>query len=495
VLFDPVYPILIRDERSKAKKNNEKAASQGIVVSGNATRLEKDRRSKVEYSNTSSVLLDDDGTVLVRYYVLRTKGDSKADWELMANYIQHDHAITITRNGQRQGTMRREVFNRVGLMSIGKAIIGQVDCDGLTKAAKKELFSTTRDRTKQGELAQRLEHRVRNAILGDETLKALDRERKAQALARQSESEAKKINDWLRNAISSLKLGVMPTFEKLTSNNPDYPVLGKQPLLDEAISKPGNGTPSNEALLSDPPAVPTTLRVLNPTLRVPVGGAAVVRLAMDAPDDYISPDQGIGLGSFSTTFTKGQDLFRLTSYSAVRRGVLTATVAVEKGVPAGEHGRAVFLVTRPDGLPLLAEADIDTVEPPQQRVREAGKKEGPEPGPNVIGVDRDGWLELGQNDETISRIEDDPSTGITTIYVYKEYPKLMERLRRERVPEELQVQYQSKFVAAMALATWLQDRDQRDSDPKPDQAITDAEMRRSAELFLFAQYVATDPAT
>ncbi len=495
VLFDPVYPILIRDERVKAKKNNERSALNGIVVSGNATRLEEDRRSKVEYSNTSSVLLDDDGAVLVRYYVLRSKGDSKADWELMANYIQHDLAITITRNGQRQGTMRRDIFNRVGLMSIGKTIIGQVNCDGLTKAAKKELFSTTRDRTKQGELAQRLEHRVRNAILGDETLKALDRERKAQALARQSESEAKKINDWLKNAISSLKQGVTPTFEKLTSNNPDYPVLGKQPLLDEAVSKPGAGTSQDEVLLTDPPAVPTTLRVLNPTLRVPAGGAAVVRLAMDAPDDYISPDPGTGLGVFSTTFTKGADLFCLTSYSAVRRGVLTATVAVEKGVPPGENGRAVFLVTRPDGLPLLAEADIETIEPPQQRVREVGKKEGPEPGPNVIGVDREGWLELGQNEVTISRSEDDPSTGITTIYVFKEYPKLMERLRRERVPEEQQVHYQSKFVAAMALATWLQDRDQREADPKADRDVLDAEMRRSAELFLFSEYVATDSAT
>lgn len=494
VLFDPTYPILLRDERPKARKNNERAALQGVVIAGNATRLEEDKRSKVEYSNARSVLLEEDGSVLVRYYVLKSKGDPKADWETMANYVQHDIAITYTRNGQRQGSLRRDIFNRVGLVSMGKAIIGQVDCDGLTKAAKKELFSATRDRTKQGELPQRLEQRVRAAIVSDDQLRALDRERKAQALAKQSEIESKKINDWLRNAINSIRQGKAPTFEKLTSSNPDYPILGKQPLLDEATVKPGNETPTDDVTLTDPPPVPTTLRVLNPMVRVPIGGAAVVRLAMDAPDDYISPDPGTGQGRFQATFTKGRDLFHLTSFSAVRRGILTATVSVDKGVPAGENGRAVFLVTRPDDLPLLAEADIVTVEPPQQRVREVGKKEGPEPGPNVIPVDRNGWLELGQSETTITQIEDDPSKGITTIYVFKEFPKLMERLRREKMPEENQIQYQTKFVAAMALAAWLQDRDQREMEERLDQAVLDQEMRRSAELFLFSQFVPAEVA-
>jgi hypothetical protein len=426
--------------------------------------------------------------------VLKSKGDSKADWETMANYIQHDLAITITRNGQRQGSMRRDIFNRVGLVSIGKSIIAQVDCDGLTKAAKKELFSATRDPTKQGELYQRLEQRVRAAIVGDETLRALDGERKAQALARQSETESKKINDWLRKAITSLTHGKLPTFEKLNSTNPDYPIFGKQPLLDEASAKPGSGSPDQDAPLTEPPDVPTSLKVLNPMVRVPVGGTAVVRLAMDAPDDYVSPDPGAGIGEFSTTFTKGRDLFELTSYSAVRRGVLTATIAVDKGVPAGEKGRAVFLITRPEDLPLLAEADIVTVDPPRQRVRESGKKEGPEPGPNVIAVDRENWLGgFGQSESTITQIEDDPSKETTTIYVFKEYPKLMDRLRREKVPEEQQVHYQSKFVAAMALAAWLQDRDQKEEEAQLDQTMLDREMRRSAELFLFSEYLAGDP--
>ncbi len=47
-------------------------------------------------------------------------------------------------------------------------------------------------------------------------------------------------------------------------------------------------------------------------------------------------------------------------------------------------------------------------------------------------------------------------TQVTTIYVYQEYPRPMDRLARARVSEEDQVKYQPKFVAAMALSAWLQ---------------------------------------
>lgn len=495
-LFDPTYPILARDERAKAlnaKDGKERErALKGLVINGNATRLADDKRHNVEYDNTHAVQLSEgNGTALIRYWALNDSGDPKKDWERMANYVPHEQAVTITLNGQRQGTMRRDIFNRLGLMSLGKALIVQTDCDQVSKHAKRQLFSATRDRMKDSTVARELENGIRQALMSDAELRALDKGRKNRALARQSASEAERINRLLKDAIGSLKQGLQQAFRKLTSTNTEYQLLGDQPLLDESTGENDPSPPPGpETELTEPPLHPTDLRILNPTIRVPSGGAGVVRLMLDAPDDYISPDPSVSVGTLTAHFSKGGSSFRLTGHSALRRGVVRATIAAAKGIPAGEQGRIIFAVTRPDDLPLLGEADVVTVEPPKPRAKPVGQKQGQEQAPNVIPVDREGWVALGLSEEAIARVEED--NGEAKIYVFKQYPPLMTRLNREQVPDEYVVDYQSKFVAAMALAAWLQYDAQRDSQDRSDQDVLDAELRRTAEVYMFAQSVARE---
>ncbi len=507
-LFDPIYPILIRDERPAAIKANPKNALDGFVASGNATRLAEDKRDNIDYDNAHSDQLQDRsqsqdyGRITVRYFILKDAGDKKKNWERINNYVPPDLPVTITLNGQRQGTMRRDTFAKLGLLSMSNALIVQVDCDNLSREAKWRLFSATRDRIKDTPIAKELEAAIRRALGSDSRLRALDRERKEKALSRQSASEAKKIQEWLNCEINSLKQGAQEIFRKVISTNTEYQLLDDQPLLDETPAD-GDGddtpTPLADASLTDPPAVPTDLRVLNPLVKVPVGGSGVVRLVMDAPDDYISPDRGTGAGAgtLQTKFSKGGDLFRLTGYSAVRRGVIRATISADKGAPVGERGRVIFAVTRPDDIPLFKEADIVAVETRQARAKPAGKKAaGPEAGPDVRAIDREGWLNgLNLSEEIIAQVENDPTKNQVTIYVYKEYPPLMARLRRERVSEENLVNHQSKFVAAMALAAWLQHQEQKEREDPSDQNDLDMELRRAAEVFMFTQSVANEIVT
>ena len=493
-LFDPIYPILIRDERQRAIKEDQKRALNGIVVSGNATRLIENKRKKVEYDNKFTMTLDAEGAALVRYFLIQDEGDAQRNWEVMENYIPRNLAVTITLNGQRQGTMRRDIFDKMGLMSIGRMLIVHVDCDGLSKRAKKELFSTTRDRIKDSPITKKLEQRIVHGLASDTQLRTLDRVRKEHALARQSEAEAKKIQEWLKDAINSLRAGLKQVFRKVISTDTEYQILGDQPLLDEVTEAPNpTGSPTEASQITEPPEIPTTLQVLNPTARIPVNGTGVVRLALNAPDEYVSPEPVAGTGRFTAQFTKGGALFEMTSYSALRGGVMRVTISANKGTPVGETGKVIFAVTRPDSLPLLAEAEVTTVDVPKARAKPAGTSTGQEQGPQVRPVDRQGWHELGLTDNVVTKVEYNPTDQTTTIYVFQEYPRLMNALQRKRVTPESLVRYQTKFVAAMALAAWLQHEEMKNLDSAPDQDARDAEIARATEVFLLTQFVTNDP--
>lgn len=492
-LFDPVYPILIRDERDKALREDRKRALDGIVVSGNATRLAEDKRNMVDYDDSARVELGDAGWALVRYWLLNDAGDRKKNWERMAGYIEPEHAVTITLNGQRQGTMRRDLLNKLALAGVGKEIIIHADCDRLSKRAKWELFSTTRDRIRTDRpLAAELERGIRDAIGSDQTLRAKDRERKERAFARQSVQDAEKIRTWLKGAITTLRSGLREVFRKVISTNTEYQILGDQPLFDETGTVDRPGVPPIDIATLDPAAEPTFLGTINPTVRVPVGGTGVVRLSLDAPDDYISPDGG--RGTFEHRITRGAELFQVKQYSALRGGIMRATIQAAPGIPVGAEGQVIFVVTPPNGAPLLTKATIVAVESPKPRAKPAGNRPGPEPGPDVRPYDRAGWLELGNPEDLVAQVEEDPATGATTIHIYKEYPALMDQLRRARVEPEAMAHHQAKFVASMALAAWLQNEEVKKLEPTPAEEALQAELRRAADVFVFSQFLTKDAA-
>ena len=396
-----------------------------------------------------------------------------------------DQAVAVTHHGQRQGSFRRELFEKLGLMTLAKFLIVQVDCDGLSWRAKRELFSSTRDRLKDSPLARMLREAVGEALLSDKVLSDLDRERKEAVLARKSQSQAKRIQKLLEKHIASLRQGQAAVFRKVVSSNTELPILGDQPLLDEA--PPAAPDDRLERAHVEYEGDPTTLTVLNPTVQVRAGGKAVVRLALDAPDDYITA-AGSGRGKFTPMVTKGSDLFRVVGSSDLRDGVMRCTVSADSARP-GDRGRIVFTVSRPEALPLLAEAEMVAIEPPQPRVKLAGKAAGPERGPNVVPVTKDEWGLFGFDEKTVARVEENsPKAGMTTVYVNQDYPQLIAKLLAEKKGLDKIDPFKEKFIAAMALHAWLQS-EQQDPDQAVPPEVLHAELRRSAEMFLFAQFV------
>jgi hypothetical protein len=254
--------------------------------------------------------------------------------------------------------------------------------------------------------------------------------------------------------------------------------MGNQPLLDES---PPDG--KDEAEDEDTAAVeftgdPTFLRVLNSPVRVPSGGRAVVRLQLDAPDDYFSP----GKGDFIPMVSRGGEIFRAEGFSSLRNGLMRCTVSA-KGGTAGDRGRMLFTVTRKGLQPLIDEAELEVVEPSQKRAKPAGKVPGKERGPTVVPVHRNQWGTFSFTEHTVAKLTpntNDPS--MVTVYVNWDYPALNDKLLGEKKFDgEVADSHKVRFMASMALLAWLQHQEGID--------VQEAELRRAANMYLFSTFM------
>ena len=495
ILYDPVMPFLLRDERPKSVESNESNSLRGMVMPGTATKLmdlqkKKRKRSaeeangaeldeKITYGNTYLGRLSTGGAVTIRYWVLGDTGKYKRDWQPTRPYAMPEQAVTVTLNGQRHMAYPRAVIERAGYMTLSKAMLVHVETDGLTWHEKRELFSTTRDRLKESTVTDELRQQLDTTLRSDSALAEEDRRRKSRALARSSREQAERIRAKLAKAIAALRKGSVQKYRAIMSTNPELPLYADQPLVDPPDRQDGGSDHGTESAGDvEYEGAPTFVKVLNAPIKVPAGGRAVVRLALDAADGWFSAKQGL----FMPILSKGVGSFSVLGYSDVQGGRMRCTISAASA-SEGDKGRIVFTVIPPDGsLPLMDEADLEATERPQKRVKLAEKDEGKaKGGPNVEQITRDEWPLFNFDEETVARVEGDHTDpSILTIYVNVDYPPMIAALmaRHRADPAQLDA-YKEGYCAHMAFLAWLQNQQEQTTE------INQAEMRRAAQAWTF----------
>jgi hypothetical protein len=496
-LVDPVLPLLVREERPKYIKQNPKNAD-GIVVLGNAARLsdlasrkkhkalsdddtgeeEKEAREVgVVHNSRFHAQLPTGGWVEVRYWVMGQPKKYKKGWEPARNYVMPEQAITLSHNGQRHAIWGRELFETIGYSALGKSIVALVDADALDWTEKRRLFATTRDQLRRTDIAQALRKEVDNALRQDDYLRGEEKRRRERALSHESKEQAERIQQLLEKAITGYQEGNVELFRAVMSSNQRLPLYENQPLADP---EPPVSDPQERPELQDFTGDPTYVRVLNAPVHVPAGGRAVVRVQINAPDDYFDRT---GAGEFLPLITKGSDVFRLDGYSSLRNGVMRCTVSHEGGAP-GDRGRIIFTITRGEALPISQDAELIADEPPRKRVKSIGTGRGKEQAPPVKPCHREQWDDIGDFDETVvARLVPEPSDPeLFTIWVNWNYGPLDDKLLKERkLDEELANGFKERFVASMGFLAWLQ--------KQAGNVINNDELRRAAQVHLFSTFM------
>lgn len=270
-MFDAVLPFTITGEResdlTKGKKENR-------IVLGNNRRLTLgggDEKELTQYKRDATLTFRD-GKVTLYYWVLTIEGEKP--WDRIKNYTQASQPIIITFNGQKQGHLLNSIIkSELKLPFLEKYLVVQIECDQLDNESKRQLFSSTRENTRDTSIKKELEKLVVDTLDADDELKRLDKERRdrylqkdeTEAMDRLKKRLASRINHFLKATGGGKGVKATETGETVkTKKQPPIPV-------------------------SDPP---TFLEITTPDKKeVVIGKTFTVKFKTDAhPNLFSNPD-------------------------------------------------------------------------------------------------------------------------------------------------------------------------------------------------------------
>jgi hypothetical protein len=373
-LFDPPLPMQIRDRRAQQYKE---VANQGGEVRRVITGLRHllGLEGRCRYSEERRLSLGpDDGAVLLRYWVFSDEVDDPDA------YVRADQALTLTLNGQRQGTRSRQWVKReLNLHYLFNRVVIQVDCDGLTSGAKRQVFAATRESHAESKLTQRIMDRVCEELREDDELYALDEQRRERALSRATETVSERVKQLLARRIASV-----------------LPGQGRDEQAGKGRKKrkrKGGRRPPREYDDSAMLDTPDVLRILTTPVEIDAGHTASMRVHLNGKNGFLPRYRE------SLKIVVGPSLMeyvRVRSVGSLLGGEIRVVLEADDSAPRSADRLSVALVIEELAVVLSDHAEIRVTEPTPEELEEG---RGGQPDVDVTWVGRDRWDELGQWDE------------------------------------------------------------------------------------------------
>ncbi|MGE3780119.1 MAG: hypothetical protein AB7F89_23220, partial [Pirellulaceae bacterium] len=375
-LPDPALPFRIIETRSD-RFPGMKSKVERRVVTGLLHLL--NRKETAEYSDERVIDFGSAvGKITLRYFVLNEGTDPEA-------YVTSEQALTIALNGQRQITKDRAWLKRhVELFYLIRRLIVVVDGTGLVSAAKREVFSSTRETGVDSPLTKKILDRVVKELFEDENLVELDEQARQRTLEDATRTTTEKVKKALASQIASFVKGELPGTK---GGRKKKPRKGKR-------RKPTGRPPSfDDSTMLE---IPSVLRIVNDPLEIEPADTATLRLEINAKNDFL-PRFADGLSIVFGPEVK--DHLRVVSKGRLLGGRVRVTIESTGECPVGTSTLKVALVVQQLGVLLTAEGKVK-VKPPEEEEKD-DKKKGGEPNIEIQWVRRDKWDDLKFDEDTV----------------------------------------------------------------------------------------------
>ncbi len=363
-LPDPALPFWVEEKRED-RFSGVRAGGERRVITGLVARL--GRKGTCEYHDERFVSLGlENGSVLLRYFVLDADQDPDA-------FTSKHQGLSFLLNGQRHGMKDRYWVKRnTGLNYLWRRLVILVDCNGLSSSAKRQVFASTRESSKESEFARSIVARVKDELSSDDELTALDEEARQRTLSAATSAVSKKVKKQLAGQISAFLSGTGPG----NKGGAEAPAgrLRKPPVRRDTDD-------------TDMLSVPDTIKLLSDPIRIRAGTTAPVYLEINGKNGFLPKhDEALTV----VVGPELKDTVRLRSKGRLMGGRVRLMMESDKEAPLKLSSFQVALVAPELSLALIASGSIE-VRAPKRTKKEESKKRGGEADIEVNWIQRAGW--------------------------------------------------------------------------------------------------------
>jgi hypothetical protein len=467
VLFDPVAPV-----RFENRVHGWNRVIKGVrnALNGAQDQGDEGKGPDLNYQLPAfHVALGDYGSIGIEYWVLKRPTDDKGQARKSPTdaFVDSRKPIVLTHNGQNQGELSALLVRRdAELPFLRNRIIVQINCDHLTPAAKRLLFSSTREQSREGYLLNRIQDEVISLLRSDDELRRLNAEARDSTLQEQDETA----KEQMRRQVARLLRLVGPAV--VSSAGP--------------ANKPGDGRSGGKRLKAKPEPItpkdpPTYIRIVwddDAPIGFYAGQRRYIRIETDADSIYHNPDQP-QLSRINVAV--GDDL-KVVGTSPLRGGRMRIGIECSSAVVMGGKGSIRVELYRTGLSTLSDERAYDIVQMPEPKEPKATTSM---PNFEVIAVEGPG----AENWEYISdTADDDPSRHASgaemsngTLYIYysQVFPRFAVEMKRFEIQDaSLATSFRKRYEMWLAVHALLLHQDDQEIDIAGLDEPTSLEMQR-----------------
>jgi hypothetical protein len=467
VMFHPVLPIWFDNEVHKYRRviKGSRNALNGAVDEGDSKGPSLAHNMPMFY-----VSLGEYGRAGIEYWLLeRPEEDRKRP---TAAFVDPAKPIVLTLNGQNQAEMSVRLIRKdAELPFLAQRLVCHIDCNSLTPAALRSLFSSNREEARKGIVFEMLETELVSAWRSDDELARLN------ALARDQRhrEEDEEVSQRMRKEVA--KLLRLQGYEVATESGA---VSGGDDTDPRPSATPRPRPKPKPIELKEPPTYIKIVWSDDATISLYPEQRRYIRVETDANSKYHDPKDpsrshvniavsGIGFQSSGSTALTG--------------GRFRVIVACGADAKKGSAGR-LQVELRVPGRPTLSDArSLVVVDPPKAKVAEQKIVMPPFKVEPIDGPEDPRWLDLGWP-EDIKVIASSAVVidGVLTVYYSTVYPRYAEHRRKlEMKDASAATSFDARYRIWLAVHSLILDKERCESQPEAHDGAGDDERAEETE--------------
>jgi hypothetical protein len=374
-MFDPLLPFRVIDLRDLKKSKDE-------LVSGSRNRLMKllkqradeqededdaaSGRKELRHSREMEFVVpmgSDDPSIGIEYWVIFNyrKGRKEKQNELVLRpqsnelYVQPNHPIVGTLNGQTQAELTAQLLRELGLGMVARHMVIHIDASRANNRVRRELFSTNRESFKDGPILDGLLRVLRQMLEEDQNLFAIERELTERIAKRESDATSEEVKKQVTRLL--LEAGFQPSAQGASTAVAEKGELSVAP--EKRRKRPINPDPL--------PTLPfpsiTRFEIVVPAekLEIRQGEVEVVLVETDADAEF--DRRGL------VAVRAEPPLLEIASKSPLKGGRVRWRLRTTADAVKGNTGTIVVTLTKPDGTQMLDSVPFEVHEALETKVK------------------------------------------------------------------------------------------------------------------------------